>query len=344
MNKFAQTLNTLRTDPKRWLITGVAGFIGSNLLEFLLDNDQIVIGLDDFSTGHLHNLNEVKTKLGPQKWANFSFKEGNIQSLDVCQSVCVNVDYVLHHAALGSVPHSIQNPIATNQSNINGFLNMLVAARDAQVKRFIYAGSSSIYGDDPTLPKIENKIGNPLSPYAITKYVNELYANIFFNTYGLKTIGLRYFNVFGQRQDPHGAYAAVIPKWIVAMIQNEPIHIYGDGHTSRDFCFVENVIQANILAATVPEQFGAAYNIALNESSSLNSLFVYLKNSLIAHGVDYKQEPIYLDFRQGDIKDSHADISKAKQELKYEPQYKIQQGLEKTILWYLEKIIKLNNS
>lgn len=327
-------------DPKRWLITGVAGFIGSNLLEFLLDNNQIVVGLDNFSTGYQDNLTEVKNKLGSQKWANFYFKEGDIQSLETCHIVCTEVDYVLHQAALGSVPRSIQDPIATNQNNIDGFLNMLVAARDAQVERFIYASSSSIYGDDPTLPKVENKIGNPLSPYAITKYVNELYANIFFNTYDLKTIGLRYFNVFGQRQDPQGAYAAVIPKWIVAMIKDEPINIYGDGQTSRDFCFVENVIQANILAATVPEQFGSVYNIALNESSSLNSLFFYLKNSLIAQGVDYKQEPIYLDFRQGDIKDSHADISKAKQELKYESQYKIQQGIEKTLLWYLEKITK----
>lgn len=337
LNKFEQTLTALRTDPKRWLITGVAGFIGSNLLEFLLYNDQIVVGLDNFSTGYQDNLTEVKNKLGPQKWANFYFKEGDIQSLETCHAVCTEIDYVLHQAALGSVPLSIQDPIATHQNNIDGFLNMLVAARDAQVKRFIYAGSSSVYGDEPTLPKVESKIGNPLSPYAITKYVNELYASVFFNAYGLKTIGLRYFNVFGQRQDPQGAYAAVIPKWIAAMIQNEPINIYGDGHTSRDFCFIDNVIQANILAATIPEQFGKVYNIALNDSSSLNSLFFYLKRALAVEGINYNREPIYLDFRKGDIKYSCADINKAKQELSYNPSFNLKQGIEKTILWYLKK-------
>lgn len=338
LNNFEQIMTLLRADPKRWLITGVAGFIGSNLLEFLLDNDQIVVGLDNFSTGYRDNLTEVKTKLGAKKWANFFFVEGDIQSMDSCQAVCTEVDYVLHQAALGSVPGSLQNPIATNKINIDGFLNMLVAARDAQVKKFVYASSSSIYGDDLTLPKVENKIGNPLSPYAITKYVNELYANLFFNAYDLKTIGLRYFNVFGQRQDPQGAYAAVIPKWITAMIQNEPIHMYGDGQTSRDFCFIENVIQANVLAAMASEQFGEVYNIAVNDSSCLNTLFSCLKHALAEHGVYYTKEPTYLDFRKGDIKNSCADISKAKQELSYNPLYKVEPGIEKTILWYLEKI------
>lgn len=339
MNHFEQVLTTLQATPKRWLITGVAGFIGSNLLEFLLENHQFVVGVDNFSTGYQHNLEEVQSKVGSQKWANFSFFEGDIQSLDLCHAVCKNIDYILHHAALGSVPRSINNPIATNGSNITGFLNMLVAARDADVACFTYAGSSSTYGDDPASPKVEDRIGTPLSPYAVTKYVNELYANVFFKTYGLKTIGLRYFNVFGQRQNRQGAYAAVIPTWIVAMIQNEPVHIHGDGQTSRDFCFIENVIQANILAATSSGDIGGeVYNVALNDSTSLNTLFTYLKDSLAVHGVHYKQEPRYLDFRPGDIQNSRADIGKAKQHLGYDPQYKIRKGIEKAVQWYIEKV------
>ena len=339
MNQFERVLTTLRANPKRWLITGAAGFIGSNLLEFLLDNLQVVVGVDNFSTGYQHNLDEVKSKVGPQKWAYFSFFEGDIQSLDLCQSVCKDIDYILHHAALGSVPRSIKNPIATNGSNITGFLNMLVAARDAQVSCFVYAGSSSTYGDDPALPKVEERIGNPLSPYAVTKYVNELYAKVFFNTYGLKTMGLRYFNVFGQRQNRQGAYAAVIPTWIVAMIKNEPVHIHGDGQTSRDFCFIENVIQANILAATSQTQCGGeVYNVALNDSTSLNKLFIYLKDAFALHDIHYNQEPNYLDFRPGDIQDSRADIGKAQQHFGYDPQYKIRAGIEKAVSWYIEKV------
>src|SRR3990167_4054440 len=251
--QFEQTIKILQQNPKRWLVTGAAGFIGSNLVEFLLANNQFVVGLDNFATGFQHNLDEIKSKITAKQWANFFFMEADIRTLEDCHAACEGVDYVLHEAALGSVPRSVHDPITTNSANISGFLNMLVAARDAKVKSFTYAGSSSTYGDNETLPKTEDNIGKPLSPYAITKYVNELYAAVFASTYGFKTIGLRYFNVFGPRQNRNGAYAAVIPKWVTAMIYDEDIIINGDGKTSRDFCFIENVIQANILAATAEE-------------------------------------------------------------------------------------------
>jgi len=329
--KIEQTIRRLRQSPKRWLVTGVAGFIGSNLLEYLLANHQIVIGLDNFATGFQSNLDAVNSH------ENFYFIEGDILSLKTCQQACEGVDYVLHQAALGSIPRSIHNPIATNATNITGFLNMLVAARDAKVQSFTYAASSSTYGDNATLPKREEIIGKPLSPYAITKYVNELYADVFSEVYGFKTIGLRYFNVFGPRQNRHGAYAAVIPTWMTAMVRDEEIYINGDGESSRDFCFIDNVIEANILAATAEEAAkNKVYNIALNDRTSLNQLFVYLQQSLAKRAIYYKREPIYRAPRPGDMRHSQADISKAKLGLGYDPIFKIQAGIDKAMPWYIQ--------
>ncbi|MDF1757027.1 MAG: NAD-dependent epimerase/dehydratase family protein [Legionellaceae bacterium] len=337
--RFEQTIRALQKEPKKWLVTGVAGFIGSNLLEFLLKNNQYVVGLDNFATGYRHHLDEVKNKVGDKKWRNFFFMEDDIRTIETCHAACEGVDYVLHHAALGSVPRSIDDPITTNSVNINGFLNMLVAARDSKITSFTYAGSSSTYGDHEALPRIEDNIGKPLSPYAVTKYVNELYADVFFKTYGLQTIGLRYFNVFGQRQNHNGAYAAVIPTWTTAMIRNEDIYINGDGETSRDFCFIENVIQANILAATSDNSAkNQIYNVALNDRTSLNQLFIYLKNTLAKNNVLYEKLPIYQDYRLGDIKHSDACIDKARKYLGYEPQFKIQTGIEKAMPWYIKHL------
>lgn len=335
--RFEQTIATLKQRPKRWLITGAAGFIGSHLLEFLLANDQFVTGLDNFSTGNEANLDEVKARVGAKKWAHLFFVRGDIRSLDTCRTACEGVDYVLHQAALGSVLRSIQDPISTNEVNISGFLTMLVAARDAQVKSFTYASSSSIYGDEPALPKIEERIGKPLSPYALTKCANESYAAVFADTYEFKTIGLRYFNVFGPRQNKQGAYAAVIPKWIASMLNDEVVYINGDGETSRDFCFIDNVIQANVLAAIATETAkNQVYNIALNDRTSLNQLFFYLKHVLASHGINYAQSPVYRDFCQGDMKHSQAQISKAEQFLGYQPLFKVHMGIEKTISWFIE--------
>ena len=319
-----------------WLITGVAGFIGSNLLEALLKLDQVVTGLDNFATGHQHNLDEVETLVTPQQWARFKFIEGDIRNLEDCQTACNNANYVLHQAALGSVPRSLADPIATNQTNIDGFLNMLVAARDAEATSFTYAASSSTYGDHPALPKTEDNIGNPLSPYAVTKYVNELYADVFASCYGFECIGLRYFNVFGKRQDPEGAYAAVIPKWIAAMIKGEDIYINGNGETSRDFCFVDNAVQANIKAAVANKAAkNKAYNVAVGDRTSLNELYNLLKDTLATCDVNYLQEPNYRDFRPGDVMHSQADINRAKEYLHYLPSHNIKQGLEEAISWYV---------
>jgi len=328
----------LAAEPSTWLVTGVAGFIGSNLLETLLKLNQRVVGLDNFATGHQRNLDEVQTLVTPVQWANFSFINGDICNLADCQKAVTGVDYVLHQAALGSVPRSVADPITTNATNISGFLNMLVAARDAKVKRFVYAASSSTYGDHPALPKVEDTIGKPLSPYAVTKYVNELYADVFGKTYGLQSIGLRYFNVFGPRQDPNGAYAAVIPKWISSMIQNEPIYINGDGETSRDFCFVNNAVQANLLAATVksPEAVTQVYNVAVGDRTTLNELYSQLKANLLPlypHLLDAK--PAFRDFRAGDVRHSLADISKATHLLRYAPSQRIGQGLTLAMPWYV---------
>ncbi|MEP4574404.1 NAD-dependent epimerase/dehydratase family protein, partial [Marinobacter sp.] len=294
MTHYEELQNKLNSAPKTWLITGVAGFIGSNLLEQLLKLNQTVVGLDNFATGHQQNLEEVKALVSPGQWQRFSFVEGDIRTLEDCDQACRGVDYVLHQAALGSVPRSINDPITTDGTNIGGFLNMLVAARDAGVASFTYAASSSTYGDHPALPKVEENIGKPLSPYAVTKYVNELYANVFAKTYGFNTIGLRYFNVFGKRQDPNGAYAAVIPKWAAGMIQGEDIFINGDGETSRDFCFIENAVQANLLAATAEQSAkNEIYNVAVGDRTTLNNLFNALQSALAENGKPYAKPPVY---------------------------------------------------
>jgi UDP-N-acetylglucosamine 4-epimerase len=337
MSRYQQVCQALQHTPKTWLITGVAGFIGSNLLETLLKLDQKVVGLDNFSTGHQHNLDEVQTLVTAEQWQQFTFVEGDIRHLADCERACVNVDYVLHQAALGSVPRSIEDPILTNANNIDGFLNMLVAARNAKTKSFTYAASSSTYGDHPGLPKVEDVIGKPLSPYAVTKYVNELYADVFSRCYGFQTIGLRYFNVFGKRQDPNGAYAAVIPKWTAAMIQGQDVFINGDGETSRDFCFIENTVQANILAATVTDENARnqVYNVAVSGRTTLNDLFKELKSSLNENSITYDKDPIYRDFRAGDVRHSQADISKITTLLGYDPAFQLKQGIGKAMPWYV---------
>lgn len=337
MSKYHDICEELNQNTKAWLITGVAGFVGSNLLEKLLLLNQKVVGLDNFSTGFQSNLDEVKTQVSIEQWNNFNFYEGDICNLDDCKKACQEVDYVLHQAALGSVPRSIQDPIATNHANITGFMNMLVAAKQAQVTSFTYAASSSTYGDHPALPKQEDVIGNPLSPYAVTKYVNELYANVFQKVYGFNTIGLRYFNIFGKRQTPSGAYAAVIPKWTSAMIKNEDLFINGDGSTSRDFNFIENAVQANILAATTNDlnARNQIYNVAVGGRTDLNTLFEMLNHDLKENNVVFDKNPIYRDFRAGDVRHSQADISKIKTLLGYEPEFDIASGIKKAMPWYV---------
>jgi UDP-N-acetylglucosamine 4-epimerase len=375
MTRYEQLCQDLPQAPKTWLITGVAGFIGSNLLETLLKLNQRVVGLDNFATGHQRNLDEVQTLVTPAQWQNFGFINGDIRNLDDCHRAMVflplplgegrgeglPVDYVLHQAALGSVPRSLADPITTDATNISGFLNMLVAARDANVKSFTYAASSSTYGDHPGLPKVEDSIGKPLSPYAVTKYVNELYADVFARCYGFNTIGLRYFNVFGPRQDPNGAYAAVIPKWISSMIKGEPIHINGDGETSRDFCFIANTVQANLLAATISDSASSCgasdpcgagfnppsmhpespvnqiYNIAIGDRTTLNDLYAQIKSNLLPLYPHLQTaQPIYRDFRPGDVRHSLADISKAQRLLGYAPTQRIGQGLALAMPWYIK--------
>ena len=339
MSQYQTVCEQLKQAPKIWLVTGVAGFIGSNLLETLLLLNQKVVGLDNFATGFQHNLDEVQALVSPQQWQGFTFIEGDIRNLDDCNKACAGVDYVLHQAALGSVPRSIADPIATNHTNISGYLNMLVAARDAQVASFTYAASSSTYGDHPALPKVEDNIGKPLSPYAVTKYVNELYADVFARTYSFNTIGLRYFNIFGKRQTPDGGYAAVIPKWTAAMIAGDDVFVNGDGETSRDFNFIENAVQANILAASASDDAkNQVYNVAVGGRTTLNTLFTALKKNLSTNGVTYAKDPVYRDFRAGDVRHSQADIAKIQTLLGYDPQFKIIQGIEKAMPWYVKKI------
>jgi UDP-N-acetylglucosamine 4-epimerase len=340
MSQYLKTMETFSQTSETWLVTGVAGFIGSNLLETLLQHNQQVIGLDNFATGHRKNLEQVKNSVTAEQWQRFNFIEGDIRDIDTCHKACQSVSYVLHQAALGSVPRSIADPITSNAANITGFLNMLVAAKDAQVKRFVYAASSSTYGDHPDLPKIEHKIGNPLSPYAVTKLVNELYAQVFARSYGFNTIGLRYFNVFGRRQDPNGAYAAVIPKWIAAMINHQPIYINGDGETSRDFCYIDNAVQANILAALAPDEAAnQVYNVAVGDRTSLNQLFELIRSGLESRfGYLKDLKPHYQDFRSGDVRHSQADISKAELLLGYKPEYKIDSGIIEALSWYINNI------
>ena len=346
MNHYEIIQERLINQPKKWLITGVAGFIGSNLLEKLLKMNQQVIGLDNFLTGRMSNLEEVKTSISPEQWKNFVFIKGDIRDLKTCQQACNDADYVLHQAALGSVPRSIENPIATNENNLTGFLNMMVSARDAEVKRFVYATSSSVYGDHPDLPKVEDKVGRPLSLYAVTKKMNELYADVFSEVYGFKTIGLRYFNVFGPRQDPNGPYAAVIPKWFSALRNGEDVCINGDGTTSRDFCFVDNAVQANILAACTENELALnqVYNVAFGGRTTLNELFELIREKVAAVCPSAAAvKPIYRDFRPGDILHSLANIDKAKILLGYAPQYSVRAGLEKAGKWYLGGIDQTNN-
>ena len=326
-----------------WVVTGVAGFIGSNLLEALLKHNQAVVGLESFSTGHQHNLEQVKESVSAEQWSRFRLITGDIRDLKDCQDACADADYVLHQAALGSVPRSLEDPLLTNENNINGFINMLVAARDAGVRRFVYAASSSTYGDHPGLPKIEDKIGKPLSPYAVTKYVNELYADVFARCYGFKTIGLRYFNIFGQRQDPEGAYAAVVPKWVASLLDDQPVYINGDGETSRDFCFIDNAVQANLLAATTENEdaLNQVYNVAVGEQTSLNQLFEMIKSLLAEDRPELAGvSAVYRDFRAGDVRHSLADISKAKRLLGYMPTHRISEGMQESMAWYIQDIGK----
>jgi len=389
MTKYQQLQEHLKSNQYTWLVTGVAGFIGSNLLENLLLLNQKVVGLDNFETGYQHNIDQAIAdaaaalaagqdkhsipgkiphpsrhpgagrrsgawthRLRTKGWSpalteqhlitnNFTFIEGNIKDLETCTKACTGVDFVLHQAALGSVPRSIEDPIRTNSANIDGFLNMLVAARDAKVKRFVYAASSSTYGDHPDLPKVEDKIGNPLSPYAVTKVVNELYASVFARTYGFKTIGLRYFNIFGKRQDPNGAYAAVIPKWVASILNGDEVFINGDGETSRDFCYIANTVQMNLLAAMADtsEATDQVYNVALNDRTSLNQLYEMIEELLVqkVDGLE-KRKPTYRDFRAGDVRHSLADITKAKELLGYEPSHRIGEGLDEAMDWYVNSL------
>lgn len=356
MTHYAEIQQQLMQRQCTWLITGVAGFIGSNLLEKLLILNQRVIGIDNFQTGYQHNVDQAiedaSQATGEDKSRSFHFIKGDICKLEECQRAMKwpevsdnsgTVDYVLHQAALGSVPRSIQDPVRTNHANISGFLNMLVVAKDNNVSRFVYAASSSTYGDHPDLPKTEDKIGDPLSPYAVTKLVNEIYANVFCKVYGFKAIGLRYFNIFGKRQDPQGAYAAVIPKWISSIVNNEEVFINGDGNTSRDFCYIDNVVQVNLLAAMVENDkaVGQVYNVALNDRTSLNQLYEMIENRLfILLNRKHKKKPVYLDFRPGDVRHSQANISKAEELLGYVPSHKISEGLDEVVDWYMGSINK----
>ncbi|HKQ25358.1 MAG TPA: NAD-dependent epimerase/dehydratase family protein [Burkholderiales bacterium] len=339
--RYQEVLRLIRQRPRRWLITGVAGFIGSHLLETLLKLDQVVIGLDNFTTGYDRNLEEAREAAGERASRNFTFIEGDIRQLADCRRACEGVDFVLHHAALGSVPRSVEDPLASHETNLTGFVNTMVAARDARVERFIYAASSSTYGDHPGLPKVEETIGRPLSPYAVTKYANELYADVFTRCYGMTSIGLRYFNVFGPRQDPEGAYAAVIPKWIAQFIGSEPVYINGDGETSRDFCYVENAIQANLLAATTdnPEALNQVYNVAVGERTTLNELFDFERTLLIEQFPRVRDcRPSYREFRDGDVRHSQADISKARKLLGYAPTHRVGEGLKESMGWYIQRL------
>jgi UDP-N-acetylglucosamine/UDP-N-acetylgalactosamine 4-epimerase len=337
MMNYEETRECLKARPRTWLVTGAAGFIGSNLMETLLGLDQNVVGLDNFSTGKRQNLQLVRDSVGEARWKRLRFIEGDIRSLETCREACAGVEQVLHQAALGSVPRSVEDPITSNASNVTGFLNLMVAAKEAGVARLVYASSSATYGDHPALPKLEEQIGKPLSPYAVTKYVNELYAEVFARCYGFNSVGLRYFNVFGPRQDPDGAYAAVIPKWIAAMIRNETVYINGDGETARDFCYVDNAVQANILAATCEsaEALNQIYNVAVNERTSLNQLFEMLRAALEnRHAHVAAMQPVYREFRKGDVRMSQADIGKARRLLGYRPQWRVDEGMVRTVAWY----------
>lgn len=336
MNAYERLQSRLAATPSRWLVTGVAGFIGSNLLEHLLRLGQSVVGLDNFLTGYKKNLDMVREAVGDEAFARFTFIEGDIRDPETCRRACEGVSHVLHEAALGSVPRSIDDPLLTNGCNIDGFLNMLVAARDAQVESFVYAASSSTYGDSPELPKVEDRIGRPLSPYAVTKYVDELYADVFARCYGFASIGLRYFNVFGQRQDPYGAYAAVIPQWFASLLKGETVYINGDGETSRDFCYIDNVVEANLLASLAPaDAQNRIYNVAFGERTTLNELFALILGEVTRHKPEAAgATPVHRDFRAGDVRHSLADISRARTLLGYAPRHDVREGLTLAGDWY----------
>jgi UDP-N-acetylglucosamine 4-epimerase len=341
VKQIKKILENFQTTQKTWLITGVAGFIGSNLAEFLLNHNQKVVGLDNFITGYQKNIDDILSCVSKESSSNFLFINGDITDFATCKKACKGVDIILHQAALGSVPRSIVDPATTNLVNITGFLNMLTAAKDAKIKRFIYASSSSVYGDSEELPKIEERTGNALSPYAVTKVTNELYAGVFNKVYGIETIGLRYFNIFGRRQDPNGAYAAVVPKWISSLLNNEAVYINGDGETSRDFTYIANVIQINILAGTTNNQaaFAQAFNVAVGGRNTLNELYAIISYELSKHIDNFKiKKPVYRDFRQGDIRHSNANISKAQNLLGYVPSHTIEQGMKEAIEWYIEHL------
>lgn len=336
MSAYAALLKNMEAAPHTWLVTGAAGFIGSNLVEQLLRHGQKVVGLDNFLTGYQKNLDMVHSIVGDAAWKNFTFIKGDIRDLDTCHAACKGVDHVLHEAALGSVPRSIDDPLLSNGCNIDGFLNMLVAARDAEVRSFVYAASSSTYGDSPELPKVEDKIGNPLSPYAVTKYVNELYADVFARCYGFTAIGLRYFNVFGRRQDPFGAYAAVIPQWFASLLRGETVYVNGDGETSRDFCYIDNVVEANLLASFAADDArNKIYNVAFGQRTTLNELFALIREEVTRHKPEAAEAtPEYREFRAGDVRHSLADISRAHDLLGYTPAYDVRQGLRLAGDWY----------
>lgn len=338
---YSELCARLRVRPRRWLVTGAAGFIGSNLVEALLHMGQEVVGLDNFSTGFQQNLDEIRGSVSGENWGRFDFLRGDIREIEDCRKACQSVDIVLHQAALGSVPRSIDDPIASHASNVTGFLNMLVAAKESGVGRFVYAASSSTYGDHPGLPRREGIIGRPLSPYAVTKYANELYAEVFARCYGFSNIGLRYFNVFGRRQNPDGAYAAVIPKWVAGMIRGESLTINGDGRTSRDFCYIENVVQANILAATVSDEsaLNEVYNIAVGAATTLDELMCAIRECLVKR-YPYVAGTVaaYGGFRAGDVSHSVADISKARANLGYEPTHTVARGLVDSVAWYAGRL------
>lgn len=341
MTIFKHLQENLKNNPKTWLVTGVAGFIGSNLAEELLKLNQKVISLDNFATGHRHNLDKIKDAVTPKQWSHFIFEEGDITDYNFCLKMTKDVDIILHQAALGSVPRSINDPITSHASNATGFLNMITAAKENGVKRFVYASSSSVYGDSKELPKVESRTGNLLSPYAVTKMVDELYGGVFYKTYGIETIGLRYFNVFGRRQDPKGAYAAVMPKWIGQMLNGEDVYINGDGETSRDFTYIDNVIQMNILAGTTANEnaFGKAFNTAAGGRETLNNLFKAIVTGLKQELPELQiKEPIYRDFRPGDIRHSNANIDLAKELLGYEPTHTLEEGLKESIAWYINDL------
>jgi UDP-N-acetylglucosamine 4-epimerase len=331
----ADLFEALRATPRRWLVTGAAGFIGSNLVECLLGAGQHVIALDNFATGHQRNLDEAIQSGGSDQ---FRLIEGDIRDREACHAAVAGADIILHQAALGSVPRSLADPLTTHDANVTGFVNMLDAAREAGAHRFIYAASSSTYGDQPNLPKVEERIGNPLSPYAATKLVDEIYASVYARSFGFKATGLRYFNVFGPRQDPEGAYAAVIPKWVRAMLRGEEVTIFGDGETSRDFCFVANAVQANIRAALAADDVqGEVFNVAVGEQTSLDRLFKLIRDGLGEHQVHYAREPDRTDFRPGDVRHSLADIGKARRLLGYEPSHKVAQGIAESLPWYIAR-------